>query len=42
VRAARCDAARGGRISGVLSRLGEQAESENYETIDYVPGRRGA
>jgi PAS domain S-box-containing protein len=30
-----------GRISGVLSRLGEQAESETYETIDYVgPMRR--
>jgi PAS domain S-box-containing protein len=25
-----------GRISGVLSRLGEAAESETYETIDYV------
>jgi len=25
-----------GRISGVLSRLGAQAESETYETIDYV------
>jgi PAS domain S-box-containing protein len=30
-----------GRISGVLSRLGEAAESETYETIDYVgPSRR--
>jgi PAS domain S-box-containing protein len=30
-----------GRISGVLSRLGEQAESESYETVDYVgPSRR--
>ena len=30
-----------GRIAGVLSRLGEQAESETYETIDYVgPSRR--
>ncbi len=30
-----------GRISGVLSRLGEQAESETYETINYVgPTRR--
>jgi PAS domain S-box-containing protein len=29
------------RISGVLSRLGEQAESDTYETIDYVgPTRR--
>jgi PAS domain S-box-containing protein len=25
-----------GRISGVLSRLGEKAEGETYETIDYV------
>src|SRR5262245_13699992 len=25
-----------GRISGVLSRLGQRAESETYETIDYV------
>src|SRR4029453_5279182 len=25
-----------GRISGVLSRLGEQAESETYEKINYV------
>ena len=30
-----------GRISGVLSRLGEAAVSETYETIDYVgPSRR--
>jgi PAS domain S-box-containing protein len=30
-----------GRISGVLSRLGEAAQSETYETIDYVgPSRR--
>ena len=30
-----------GRISGVLSRLGEAAESETYEAIDYVgPSRR--
>jgi PAS domain S-box-containing protein len=30
-----------GRISGVLSRLGEQVESESYETINYVgPTRR--
>src|SRR5262249_48846534 len=29
------------RISDVLSRLGEQAESETYETVDYVgPSRR--
>src|SRR5258706_2125621 len=29
------------RISGVLARLGEQAESDTYETIDYVgPSRR--
>ena len=25
-----------GRISGVLARLGEKAESETYETVDYV------